>query len=86
MSEELPGSIILYDEDENEIEFDIMDKFPYRGDTYYILLPVDYDADDVEFVILLDRTTDGETTLIGIDDVDTLDAVFAEYKKRQNIN
>ncbi len=85
MSEELLGTILLTDEDDNEIEFDVMDKFPYKGMNYYILLPVDYDADDVEFVILREDTVDGETALMGIDDVETLDAVFDEYKRRQQI-
>ena len=47
MPEQPLESIVLYDEDENEIEFDIMDKLVYKGETYYVLLPVDYDSDDV---------------------------------------
>ena len=41
MPEQPLESIVLYDEDENEIEFDIMDKLVYKGETYYVLLPVD---------------------------------------------
>ena len=52
MPEQPLESIVLYDEDENEIEFDIMDKLVYKGETYYVLLPVDCDSDDLEFVIL----------------------------------
>ena len=45
MSEANLGSIVLYDEDENEIEFDIMDKFGLDGETYYVLLHIDYDRE-----------------------------------------
>ena len=86
MPEQPLESIVLYDEDENEIEVDSMDKLGYKGETYYVLLPVDYDSDDVEFVILRELPCeDGETALVGIDDEATLDAVFDEYKKHQNI-
>lgn len=85
MSEANLGSIVLYDEDENEIEFDIMDKFGLDGETYYVLLPIDYDAEDVEFVILREMSADGEIALVGIEDAETLDRVFDEYKKRQDI-
>ena len=36
MPEQPLESIVLYDEDENEIEFDIMDKLVYKGETYYV--------------------------------------------------
>ena len=75
-------TILLTDEDENEIEFDVMDEFELDGGSYFVLLPVDDERDDIEFVILRDR---GEGELIGIDDEKTLERVFSEYKKRNSI-
>ena len=75
-------SIILTDEDENEIEFDIMDRFDFNGETYFVLLPVDDDSDDIEYVILQEK---GEGELIGIDDENTLELVFDEYKRRNDL-
>ncbi len=75
-------SILLTDEDDNEIEFDIMDNFAFEGESYYVLLPVDDERDDIEYVILRDR---GEGELIGIEDERTLDRVFEEYKRRNSI-
>ncbi|MBR4434648.1 MAG: DUF1292 domain-containing protein [Clostridia bacterium] len=72
-------SLVLVDEDENEIEFDIMDRFEFDGANYFVLLPVDYDDDEIEYVILRD---DGNESLCGIEDGDLLDRVFEEYKKR----
>ncbi|MBR4635625.1 MAG: DUF1292 domain-containing protein [Clostridia bacterium] len=75
-------ALILIDEDDNEIEFDLLDKFEFEGSTFLVLLPVDDDSDEVEYVILRDA---GEGALAGIDDEDQLDRVFAEYKKRNDI-
>lgn len=75
-------SILLTDEDDNEIEFDIMDSFDMGGETYFVLLPVDDDSDDIEYVILRSK---GDDELVGIDDEATLDRVFNEYKKRNSI-
>lgn len=75
-------SLLLTDEDENEIEFDIMDSFDFNGETYFVLLPVDDDSDDIEYVILQEK---GEGELIGIDDENTLELVFDEYKRRNDL-
>ncbi|MBQ1685346.1 MAG: DUF1292 domain-containing protein [Clostridia bacterium] len=75
-------ALILIDEDDNEIEFDMLDKFDFEGSTFLVLLPVDDDSDELEYVILRDA---GEGALAGIDDEDQLDRVFAEYKKRNDI-
>ena len=75
-------ALILIDEDDNEIEFDLLDKFDYDGSTFFVLLPVDDDSDELEYVILRDA---GDGALAGIDDEDQLDRVFAEYKKRNDI-
>ena len=75
-------ALILIDEDDNEIEFDMLDKFDFEGSTFLVLLPVDDDSDELEYVILRDT---GDGALAGIDDGDQLDRVFAEYKKRNDI-
>ena len=77
--EETIKSILLIDENENEIEFDIMDEFEFEGEKYTVLLPVDDDSDDLEYVILRDA---GEGALAGLDDEDLLDRVFRQYQKR----
>lgn len=86
MNDEYGHSIILIDEDDNEIEFEIMDKFDHKGECYYILLPIDDDSDEVEYVILREQATspEGEPTLIGIEDAELLDEVFETYKKRSS--
>ena len=81
LEEQLYNSIILIDEDENEIEFDIMDIIEHNGENYYVLLPVDDDSDELEYVILRETGEGEEKTLVGIDDEKTLDDVFKKYQK-----
>ena len=80
LEEQLYNSIILIDEDENEIEFDIMDIIEHNGENYYVLLPVDDDSDELEYVILRETGEGEEKTLVGIDDEKTLDDVFKNIK------
>lgn len=82
MEENAVQSIVLVDENDNEIEFDLMDQFDLEGEHFFVLLPVDDDSDELEYVILRDA---GEGALAGIDDADQLDRVFAEYKRRNDI-
>ncbi len=80
--DDLIKTIILYDEDDNEIEFDIMDRFDFEGACYYVLFPVDDDSDEKEYVILRDL---GGETLGGIDDEALLERVFKQYKRRHDL-
>ena len=76
-----PLIVDFIDEDENEIEFDIMDIIEHNGENYYVLLPVDDDSDELEYVILRETGEGEEKTLVGIDDEKTLDDVFKKYQK-----
>lgn len=81
-------SIVLIDEDDAEVEFDIMDKFDYKGDCYYVLFPLDDDSDNPEYVILREsKDGDGDDgiALVGLDDANLLDEVFEIYKSRNSL-
>ena len=77
-------SIMLTDADGNELEFDIMDAFDYKGSVYYVLLPADEIGADTEYVILREAKNEetDETVLEGFDDPALLDEVFKLYKSR----
>ena len=75
-------ALVLTDENDNEIEFDLMDRFDFEGSSYCVLLPVDDDSDDIEYVILRDE---GDGALVGIETEELLDRVFNEYKRRNSL-
>lgn len=75
--------IVLTDETGADVRFELLDVVEYRGDDYAVLLPADENAE--MFTILLaepDPANAEDYVFSGIDDQDTIDAVFAKFKKR----
>ncbi|MBO4847585.1 MAG: DUF1292 domain-containing protein [Clostridia bacterium] len=68
--------MLLTDEEGNEIEYELLDRIQYEGQTYAVLLPVDEDSSEPE-VVILRETEEGE--LSGFDDGEILDAVFGIF-------
>ena len=75
----------LTDEEGNEIDFEVIDKYEKNGETYFAMIPIDAeditDGDDdiCEYVILkLEKEENGEEFLVSVDDDDEFDDV-ADY-------
>ena len=80
-NENMEQTVILTDEDGNEIEFEIIGQHEKDGQTYFAMIPTAEDEknDDVlEYVILKLAVEDGEEVLVTVDDDDELDDV-ADY-------
>lgn len=78
------SNIILYDEEENEVEFEQHAIIPLKEDVYAILKPVQKMEgldDDQALVFQLEETEEGEELLNLVEDDDIIDLVFAEYDK-----
>ena len=81
MENEMMDTVILTDEDGNEIEFEIIAQFERNGQQYFAMIPADESerSDDVlEYVILKMAVEDGEEVLVTVDDDDELDDI-ADY-------
>ena len=77
-----PELITMVDEDGAEVEFELLDVVEYQGEEYVVLLPTE-DEESGDVVILLIESIDDENeTYIGIDDEDTLQAVFDVFKEK----
>ncbi len=79
--EELVDTVILTDEDGNEIEFEIIGQCEKNGQTYFAMIPADEDeqSDDVLEYIILKLAQDGdEEVLVTVDDDDESDDI-ADY-------
>ena len=76
--------IALEDRDGNELAYEIMDVVPFLGKEYAVLCPIE-DGEDSELVILelMPAGDDENEELRGIDDADTLEAVFQLFIKRE---
>jgi len=64
---EYDNTLILYDEDGEEIEFQIVDRIPYNGEEYLVL----WDEESDEMAVVVERDGDYET----VDDEDALEYV-----------
>lgn len=65
------NTIVLYDEDGDEIEFDIVHRVPYKGETYLVLWADETD----DMAVVVERNGGYEV----VDDDDTLDYVKASF-------
>ena len=77
-------NIILYDEDENPVEFEQVAIIPMNDAIYVILVPVtpmEGVGEDEGVVFVIEEDEDNEPLLSVVVEDDVVDAVFAEYEK-----
>ena len=78
MSEDFGNnSVVLTDEDGNEVEFEHIDTVEVDGETYMAFIPAELAVDEeAEVVILKVVEEDGEEVLVSVEDDDEADRVF----------
>lgn len=69
------------------IDFELLDVVPYEDEEYIVIVPVEVsEIDNVEiYRIQADPETD-EETYVGLETQEEVDAVYAEFKKRNADN
>lgn len=78
------SNIVIYDENNNAVEFEQIALIPVKEEVYVILKPVkpmEGLGEDEGLVFQLEEDEDGEENLIVVDDEEIIDLVFAEYDK-----
>lgn len=85
--------IVLYDEEGNESEFEIIATLEVNDIEYAILLPtgedvdenneIESETDDVEevYILRVEQDENGDDVLVGIEDDDELNDVIAAYEE-----
>jgi len=84
---ETPESIVVLSDDMgNEVEFQVLDVIELDETDYVVLLPLEPDEETEGNVVILQVETidddSGEETFVGIDDEETINAVFEIFKAR----
>ena len=80
-SEEELNIVTLTDEDGTDKDYEFLDLIDLDDKEYVVLLPAEEETDEV--IILEVHTLDDENEeYASVDDVDTLEKVFAEFKER----
>lgn len=79
--------IVLYDEDGNETEFEVIATLEVEDNEYAILLPagadIDPESDEVDevYVLRMEQDENGDDVLVGIEDEDELNEVIMAYEE-----
>ena len=84
---EVPESVVvLCDEYGNDVEFQVLDVIELDETDYVVLLPVEPDEETEGNVVILQVESidndSGEETFIGIEDEETINAVFEIFRAR----
>lgn len=80
--------IVLYDEEGNETEFEIIATLEVNDIEYAILLPTDEDEAELQseevdevYVLRIEQDENGDDVLVGIEDEDELNEVIEAYEE-----
>ena len=81
LQEEETSTLVLTDENGEDITFEYLDCIEYQGVEYLVLLPADDDSNEI--VILRIEPVDEENeNYLAVEDEDILDAVYDIFKER----
>jgi len=84
--EELDNTIILNDEDGNEVKFEFLDLVELDGEEYVVLLPLEQEDEEEpgEVVILQveDTESEDEESYVSVEDEEVLNKVFEMFKEK----
>ena len=76
-------TVLLTDEEGSEIECELLDSIEYEGETFCVLLPIDDDSSEPEAIILKE---DPSGELMGFEDAELLEKVFAVFLEKNGLN
>ncbi|MBE5037153.1 DUF1292 domain-containing protein [Subdoligranulum sp. DSM 109015] len=79
---ELDNIITLQDENGEDVRFEFLDLVEYAGNEYVVLLPVEDDDGQVVILQLEESDDDEVENYVGVDDDETLNAIFAIFKEK----
>ena len=80
--EEYEAEIITLEDDQgNEQDFEFLDTVEYEGEEYIVLLPADEEQNEV-MILRVDTLDDENESYSGIEDEETIQAVFDIFKER----
>ncbi|MDD6023799.1 MAG: DUF1292 domain-containing protein [Oscillospiraceae bacterium] len=74
--------ITLTDEDGDEVDFELLDRFTYWKRDYVVLYPTAEDAEGVVIMTVENDENGDFQTFGGVESEKLLQAVFAEFQKR----
>lgn len=83
--DDFDGTVVMADEEGNEISFTFLDLLDYEGDSYVLLLPTQEELAN-EVVILRVIEENGEEFYEAVEEMGTIEAVFSLFQQAQAEN
>ena len=80
--DDFDGTVVMADEEGNEISFTFLDLLEYEGESYVLLLPTQEELAN-EVVILRVAEENGEEFYEAVEDLETIVAVFSIFQRAQ---
>lgn len=82
--EEEPYFLELEDMDGKKVKFELLDVVPYNDTDYIAVVPVEGEEDDdlIQIYRVEPNLEDDTETYVGLDSEEELEAVYEEFKKR----
>lgn len=86
--DDVATTIILTDEDGQEVEFEFLDLIPYQEKEYMVLMPLEGEDDEEETEVVIlqyeEGDEEGTETYSGVIDEEVLEAIFNIFKEKWN--
>ena len=86
--EELDNTIILNDENGNEVHFEFLDLIDYEDEEYVVLLPINEEDSETEGEVVIlkveDTESEDEESYVSVDDEEVLNNVFEIFIKGED--
>jgi uncharacterized protein YrzB (UPF0473 family) len=79
MDHEELGTILLYDENGDEVEFEVVTKLDIEDKEYVIVTPLDEDSDDA-IALRIEKGEDGEEVLVTVEDDEEFEMIEEAYE------
>ena len=77
------NTVVLTDENGQEVELEHLDTVEYKNATYMAFIPAEMSVEDsYELIIMKVEEEDGEDVLVTLDDEDELDEMFQIFSER----
>jgi len=78
--------IVLYDEDDNEQEFEVLAVLDVDENRYAVLMPVSEEGEeegneDEAYILRVEEDEEGNDILVGLDDEEELNTVVEAYEE-----
>jgi uncharacterized protein YrzB (UPF0473 family) len=73
------GTILLFDENGDEVEFEVITKLDIEDKEYVIVTPMDEDSDDA-IALRIEKGEDGEEVLVTVEDDDEFEMIEEAYE------